>query len=306
MRFLIAFLLLPGALWAQGDSLYTDSTSGKKVMVYKLKDRTLYYPKPKPFQFITKAPRTFVDASKISFKKGSDKAWAMMAYTTASFILLDQQMLNGVKDFSRAINVDNTAIYHPVLDFKVGSQNVLIYRAPGNINTFLYQIGEGIPPLLIGGGLYAYGLIKNDYRARSTASQVAQVIITMGVATQTFKRITGRESPFRATVDGGRWRPFPSFKTYTNNVSSYDAFPSGHMATMMASVVVFAENYPEKRWIRPVGYTLMALCGLAMMNTEVHWASDYPLAIGLGYVFGKATVGLNRWVRQENSRPIRQ
>jgi hypothetical protein len=299
MRLLtVLVFLIPAWAFAQGDSLYTDSTSGKKIMVYKLKDRTLYYPKPKPFQFITKAPRTFAGAAGIAFKKESGPAWAVMAYTTASFIMFDQQMINGAKQFSKNINLDNTAIYHPVLDFKVGGQNVLIYRAPGNLNTFLYQLGEGIPPLLIGGGLYAYGLIKNDYRARSTSSQIAQVIITMGVATQTIKRITGRESPFRATADGGRWSPFPSFKTYNNNVSRYDAFPSGHMATMMATLVVFAENYPEKRWIRPVGYTIMALCGFAMMNTEVHWISDYPLAIGLGYVFGKATVGLNRWVRK--------
>jgi hypothetical protein len=299
MRLLISLVFVfPTFVFAQGDSLYTDSTSGKKIMVYKLKDQTLYYPKPKPFQFITKAPRTFSGAAGIAFKKGSDPAWAMIAYTTASFIMLDQQMINGVKQFSKSINLDNTAIYHPMLDFNVGGQNVLIYRAPGNLNTFFYQLGEGIPPLLISGGLYAYGLIKNDYRARSTSSQIAQVIITMGVATQTIKRITGRESPFRATADGGRWSPFPSFKTYNNNVSQYDAFPSGHMATMMATLVVFADNYPEKRWIKPVGYAIMALSGLAMMNTEVHWISDYPLAIGLGYVFGKATVKLNRWVRK--------
>lgn len=300
MRFLIALvLLLPAVSFAQGDSLFTDSVTGKKVMVYKLKNQTLYYPKPRPFQFITKTPKTFAGAAGIAFKKDSGPAWAIIAYSTASFIMFDQQMINGVKQFSSAINVDNTAIYHPVLDFKVGSQNVLIYRAPGNLNTFLYQLGEGIPPLLISGGLYTFGLIKDDYRARSTASQIAQVIITMGIATQTIKRITGRESPFRATADGGRWSPFPSFKTYNNNVSRYDAFPSGHMATMMATMTVFADNYPEKRWIKPVGYVIMALSGLAMMNTEVHWISDYPLAIGLGYVCGKATVKLNRWVRDE-------
>ena len=140
MRFLIALvLLLPAVSFAQGDSLFTDSITGKKVMVYKLKNQTLYYPKPRPFQFITKTPKTFAGAAGIAFKKDSGPAWAIIAYSTASFIMFDQQMINGVKQFSSAINVDNTAIYHPVLDFKVGSQNVLIYRAPGNLNTFLYQ-----------------------------------------------------------------------------------------------------------------------------------------------------------------------
>ncbi len=290
-------LILP-ALFAQRlDSMITDSVTGKKMMAYQVKDRLLLYPKPKQFGFLLKVPRTFRDVAVESFSKKSLPAWGVIAGTTALTIMFDQQMLDGVKQFSRFINVDNTAIYHPVMDFDVGSQRVLIYRAPGNLNTFLYQLGEGIPPLLIGAGLFTYGLIKNDYRARSTASQVAQVIITMGIATQTIKRLTGRESPFVATTDGGRWRPFPSFRTYQNNVSRYDAFPSGHMATMMATLVVFADNYPEKRWIKPVGYILMGLSGLAMMNTDVHWVSDYPLAIGLGYVFGKVTVKMNRWVK---------
>jgi hypothetical protein len=31
----------------------------------------------------------------------------------------------------------------------------------------------------------------------------------------------------------------------------------------------------------------------------VHWVSDYPLALGIGYVTGKATVKLNRWVQHK-------
>ena len=299
MRLIILICLLsPGVLSGQRlDSLVIDSLTGKRMMAYELKDQWLYYPKPKHFGFLTKAPRTFRDVAVESFSRKSLPAWGAIAGTTAIFLMFDQQMLDGVQQFSRFINVDNTSIYHPVLDFNIGSQGVLIYRAPGNLNTFLYQLGEGIPPLLISAGLLTYGWIKNDYRARSTASQVAQVILTMGLTTQTLKRISGRESPFVATADGGVWRPLPSLRTYQHNVSHYDAFPSGHMATMMACLIVFADNYPEKRWIRPIGYTIMALSGLAMMNTNVHWASDYPLAIGLGYVFGKATVKMNRWVK---------
>ncbi len=65
----------------------------------------------------------------------------------------------------------------------------------------------------------------------------------------------------------------------------------------MATVTVLADNYPEKKLIRPIGYTVMGLVGLAMINNGVHWASDYPLAIGIGYVTGKVTVRINRIVR---------
>ncbi len=74
----------------------------------------------------------------------------------------------------------------------------------------------------------------------------------------------------------------------------YDAFPSGHIATMMSVVTILADNYPEKRYIRPVGYSLMGLVGFAMLNNQVHWASDYPLAIALGYVCAKQVEKRNR------------
>ena len=67
---------------------------------------------------------------------------------------------------------------------------------------------------------------------------------------------------------------------------------------MMATVTVIATNYPEKKWIRPLGYTLIGLTGWAMMNTDVHWAGDYPLALAVGYVAGKVTTLKHRKKRQ--------
>jgi hypothetical protein len=126
-----------------------------------------------------------------------------------------------------------------------------------------------------------------------------QATVATGFMTQFLKRTTGRESPFRATQAGGHWRPFPKPSTYQTHVPMYDAFPSGHMGTMVSTYVVLTENYPEKKWIRPVGLSIISLVGLAMINNDVHWASDYPLAAGMGYAFGKATVHLNRFVKGE-------
>jgi hypothetical protein len=49
---------------------------------------------------------------------------------------------------------------------------------------------------------------------------------------------------------------------------------------------VVAENYPEWWWTRPVGYTIVGLIGISMGNTGIHWYSDYPLGLALGYSFG--------------------
>lgn len=63
----------------------------------------------------------------------------------------------------------------------------------------------------------------------------------------------------------------------------------GHLPTLMATVTVLSYNYPEKKWIKPVGYIQMGLTARAMMNTQVHWAGDYPLAIATRYLSGKIT-----------------
>jgi hypothetical protein len=47
---------------------------------------------------------------------------------------------------------------------------------------------------------------------------------------------------------------------------------------------ILAENYPEYKWIRPIGYSFAGILMFEMMATKVHWAGDYPLALFLGYL----------------------
>jgi membrane-associated phospholipid phosphatase len=275
-----------------------DSAKFLKAQAYQYGDEIVLYPKPGHFGFITKVPETFAGAAKISFNKKSIPVWTGIVSSTLLLIALDQDIANGVNNFSNHIGVESIRDYKTVVGFKLGSTPINVYEAPRNFNTALYSIGEGSTSILIVGGLYLYGKIKHNYRASSTASQLMQALITVGITTQTLKRITGRESPFVATQAGGVWRPFTSPSKYQEFVPKYDAFPSGHFATMMATVVVLSDNYPEKKWIKPLGYTLMGLCALSMVNNGVHWTSDYPLAAGIGYVCAKATVKMNRWVRK--------
>ena len=142
---------------------------------------------------------------------------------------------------------------------------------------------------MIASGLWISGKINNNYRDIQTAYDLTETFASSGIISQVFKRISGRESPFKATVPGGKWNPFPSFATYQKNTSSHDAFPSGHLTTLTATFTVLHYNYPEKKWITPLGLGIMSLSAWAMVNTEVHWLSDYPLAIACGYITGKLT-----------------
>lgn len=99
--------------------------------------------------------------------------------------------------------------------------------------------------MLLSGTFYAIGKINNDYRVLNTSSELVEVLLALGLVTQTIKRITGHQSPSTAIESGnpgGHWTPFPSFKAYQTHTPNYDALPSGHVATFMATITVISTN----------------------------------------------------------------
>jgi hypothetical protein len=73
------------------------------------------------------------------------------------------------------------------------------------------------------------------------------------------------------------------------------------MAALMSLTTVIAENYPEKKWIRPVGYTLTGLTALSQLNNKTHWASDFLMGLGIGYLSGKIT----HHIREKKKRRVK-
>jgi hypothetical protein len=215
-----------------------------------------------------------------------DTMW-LIAGSTILLVEYDQEIINESKRFATRLGL--------ISDTTSGSETYILatpswngvdlpLRIPKGINPTLYYIGDGLTHFSIVGGLVGYGLYHNDNRALNTAGQIMESLLVTGTFIQILKRSTGRQSPFRATKDGGRWTAFPPMDVYNGDVSFYDAFPSGHIATAMATTTVLAANYPDHPWIKPTGYTAMGLLMFAMLNNEVHWASDYPLGIAIGWL----------------------
>lgn len=285
-----------------------DSTPNKRTLIngemhYNIGNgTTLIYPKPKKWGFVTDLPSDAAGIVKSSFSKASIKPWLWIAGSTALLIWADPYVAEGVRTMSEDLGLSPEEKNYNLLKFKTGDKEVALFRLPANLNTAFYQLGQGFPPLVIGAGLYLYGKKHDDYRALSTASQLAESFVLMGVSTQIVKRITGRESPSEATTAGGKWRFFPSFSDYQKNTPNFDAFPSGHLATLVSSITIFGDNYPEKRWIKPLGYSLSALVCYSMINNEVHWISDYPLAIAMGYICAKQVLKHSRRVETAQTR----
>lgn len=136
-------------------------------------------------------------------------------------------------------------------------------------------------------GLFAsYGLITHNKRALRTALQLTEAILSTGGVVQLLKHITGRESPFLATTPTGYWDWFPNQIAYHKHFPQYDAMPSGHIATATATITVIAENYPEIKWIKPIGYVILAGIATSLVSTSIHWWSDIPFGVAIGYSFG--------------------
>lgn len=277
-------------------SKHVDSAGKQLFIYYKGSERV--FDSRGLFHFVRDLPDDMWQIAKSPFRKSNLIGLGAVAASTAILLPLDQLLLDNVREISQNIGLTDQNSYGVAL----GAGELKFIKYPKNLNTAFYQMGEGGTSMFLAGGLWIYGKITKDYRAIQTAGDLAETFIIMGVTTQVLKRISGRESPFVATAPGGVWRPFPSFKAYQQNTPHYDAFPSGHLATMMATVTVLSSNYPEKRWIKPAGYTIMGLTAWAMMNTEVHWISDYPLALALGYLSGK--ISSNRHVKKPMPKKV--
>jgi membrane-associated phospholipid phosphatase len=156
-----------------------------------------------------------------------------------------------------------------------------------DVSDFFVYIGDGKPQFGVAAAFGLYGWAADDQRALLTASQVTEAILACGTVIQVIKHVTGRETPVVSTQRNGRWVFFPNQIEYHKKVPHYDAFPSGHIATALATFTVVMENYPEwKPWLQPIAYFTVGMIGLGMMATGIHWWSDYPLGLVLGYQFG--------------------
>lgn len=272
---------------------WTEEMKNEKSTYQLNSDRYLIYHKTRPFTFITNIPRDISLFTQESFQKKKLKAIAVIALSTGILIYYDQKLYDGAREIGNDLgiqNEDGTRLFVSIGEFPV-------FRGPTDLGSWLYYLGDGWLHIAITGSFYAYGKIGSDVRARQTSFQLLEGLGITSIGVQLIKHITGRESPNVSTTDRGRWDFLPNQIEYHKRVSSYDAFPSGHLATAMMTLTVISENYPEyNKIILPLGYTLIALLGFQMVNNGVHWASDYPLAIAMGYSFGKIVANNYRTV----------
>lgn len=249
-----------------------------------------YDQKIHPWSVISDIPDTSYDALRVSFSKESVPYWAMIITSSALLYKYDEDILDSVQMTGRKWGIGNDDKTRPL--FQVGPWDV---RFPTDKGSTLYFLGDGITHFTIAGSLIGYGYFSDNIRPYNTGLQIVHGMAVSTIFSQLLKRSFGRESPVRKSKDRGAWEPFPSISEYNDNTATYDAMPSGHVMTATLTFTIIMENYPEHSyWLLPLEVTWVSLLGLQMVNNGVHWASDYPLGIAMGYVFGKASAKLGK------------
>jgi len=224
----------------------------------------------------------YLQAYERAFDEDAMPYWWTVGLSTAALIAVDDTLISNAQHLGQKWGIaskDNTTTV-------IKYQNLNILRVPTDLGSGLYFIGDGWTHSAIALGFIATGSWTDNDKTYNVGFELIEGMITTTIATQALKHLTGHETPNEATTPTGRWDFFPNQQDYRNNVAKYDAFPSGHLAVGSMTLTVIHKNYPDNPWVMPVGVTLLTALSFQMMNNGVHWASDYPLAIALGYTFG--------------------
>lgn len=265
----------------------------RKTQEYSISSsKTRIYYQPRWYESITDLPKDFKSTNANFFAGNHALYLAGTVAATLALVPADLSIVNNSRLVASHLGMSEENTYGKFGPLKV---------VPQNIGAGFYLIGNGITVVLLSSGFVAKGLIDNDYRAYATASGLIESLALSGVYVQALKRITGRESPFITLQNGNKsskWSPMPSFSKFATQTSRYDAMPSGHVTTIMTALTIISTNYPEYKWIKPIGYTAIGILGFQMLQSEVHWASDYPLALFIGYFTGKS-IAQNRFIDKD-------
>lgn len=239
---------------------------------------------PRWYDMITRIPGDWFEFSEESFQEKNIPWFVGVAVATTGLVVVDRQWYWTERKW-----YDDSPSFHKFSDW-------MVFTGDGR-----FQFG-------IVGAFAAYGFAFNDTRALRTASETAEAILACGGVVQLLKHVTGRESPFVSTKRTGVWRFFPNQIQYSKHVPHYDAFPSGHLATATTTLIVIAENYSEVTWLKPVGYVALGAICSSLVGYGIHWWSDYPLALVLGYSFGEIAahpIGVTVADRKDSSNGTR-
>lgn len=151
-------------------------------------------------------------------------------------------------------------------------------------------------PLAVGGTLHAFGSNPRHRSAGAAALQAAGLAVGLAAGA---KFISGRRGPRKTdcalfcTADRQRAEHANAFNfaLWKRELPAELFWPSAHAAAATAVVASLTTYYPQEEWIPWVGYGVVGLMSLGLLEGDFHWGSDLCAGALLGQAVGR-TVGL--------------
>jgi len=244
-----------------------------------------------PLEVITEVPKTAWETLKYSFQRDSVPVWSGIIASTALLYQYDEEILKWSQGQGRRWNLGNSDYTKTIIE--AGPYPLL--RLPSDTGSALYFLGDGWTHFGIAAGFAGYGYLQTNTRAWNTGMEIVHGMFVSTLFNQTLKRTIGHETPNQKTEYRGAWRPFPSVAAYNRNAAKYDALPSGHIMTTTVVFNTIRINYPEyEYYVLPIQILWSVALGYQMINNGVHWASDYPLGIAMGWATARIATRMGR------------
>jgi membrane-associated phospholipid phosphatase len=158
-----------------------------------------------------------------------------------------------------------------------------------------------LAPVIIGGGLFGYGKIKNDSKIVAAGSAALQAALISTVYISLLKAITGRPNPdsilYSAINQGSS-----TFRFGFLNGGIHYGWPSGHLGVNTAVVASLLYFYKDNTWLKLLGGAYIAYLTFGVIahdGNTMHWASDILTGLLIGYAIG-SRVGI--WFRDNHNK----
>ena len=271
----------PCVLTGQSTVSPTDSSAHRpsqrqhRQVVWRDSATAHVYTRPPAFHAITDVPGALGASVKEAFRAPYIPIVLAVAASTVVLIAADESVLDESRRMARRVGLPRN---HPSADVRIGAFKLAF---PTTVGSGLYFLGDGLTSVAVAAGFATRATVADDLRARRVASEVIEALLASGTVTQLLKHVAGRQTPSEATVPRGRWRPFPPLGAYNRNVPAYDAFPSGHLASTMATITVCRAELSRAPlhlacWLRDHG-------GAVVRDGQQRGALGKRLPVGAGH-----------------------
>lgn len=153
------------------------------------------------------------------------------------------------------------------------------------VSPLITQLGDGKFSLALFGSLGAYHYLTGNKKAGDAAILGLESFIASGIAVQLLKHTFGRERPSNSTIEGGKWNgPFIIHKN--RSIASFDAFPSGHTASIFSAAASISFIYPDGA-VPYLAYGAASLVAFSRVTESTHWLSDCFVGALISYYSAK-------------------